>query len=151
MKCKKCNSTLEYIENDKMWRCKKCRTFVNPINPQHEELLINDIKKAPVISGYGLAIIAITLMFWITEGNIFFYPIFSLIFIIWSFFLPALGATLILMDKFKIGGIILATGSIILFPLGFIGVYYGIQSYNLANKLKQNEEFNVETKNYNND
>ena len=133
-----------------MWRCKKCRTFVNPIDSKHEDFLIKDIKKPSVASGYLLAVITIILIYIITEGNIFISPIFSF-FVICGSFLPAFGATLILVDKFKIGGIILATGSIILIPLGLLGVYYGVQSFHLADKLTQNEEFKIENRKYIND
>lgn len=141
MQCNKCKSTLIYNENDKMWQCPKCRTFVRPMNEKYESFLKDDLKKKAALSGFIPAFILLAGMYYVTEGDIFFWPLFSAVFIIWGVAFPCLGATLILMEKFTIGGIILAIGSLLLIPMGLLGIYYGNQSIQLGKQIKQDRAF----------
>ena len=124
-----------------MWQCPKCRTFVKPMDKKYESFLKDDLKKRAALSGFIPVLIFLAGMYYVTQGDIFFWPMFSTVFILWGLFLPCLGATLILMEKFIVGGIILAAGSLLLIPLGLLGIYYGNQSIQLGNQLKQNQMF----------
>ncbi|MBA3044581.1 MAG: hypothetical protein KKH41_06495 [Candidatus Thermoplasmatota archaeon] len=141
MQCDKCGRELFYVENDRMWQCPKCRTFFKPSEPGILDFKKKNIKKAAAACGFLFAAIPLPLMYMIAEGDIFFWPTFTAIFLLWGMVLPVSGAVLILMDRFKVGGLVLVAGSVLFIPLGLVGVHYGLQAVELSKTLRKNREF----------
>ena len=137
MDCPKCNNSMSFFKEKNSWQCRVCNEWHGHIEIQ-VPLSSRDTKGTSVILGIASAIVVIIIIV-LNSELFFFWPWVGYFMLVWGAILPIIGSVLISLDKYKMGGYLQIIGSILFFPIGYIGIHGGLIALKLekSNKSKR--------------
>ncbi len=133
MICPRCNKKVSFYKQYERWYCHSCQMWLEEelLNPQQPpsgtSIATWENKYIAAMLGILTSIIGFVLIFPLLSF-LTLWPVIGFIILFWGCALPVIGASLILLNNFKIGGYIQIAGSALWIPIGFIGIYGGLMA-----------------------